>query len=35
MYAGEQFHWNGWFEHYEIMFNDLDLEDVGLLAVES
>jgi hypothetical protein len=35
MYAGEQFRWNGLFEHYEIMFNDLDLEDVGLLAVES
>jgi hypothetical protein len=35
MYAGEQFCWNGWFEHYEIMFDNLDLKDVGLLTVES
>ena len=34
-YAGEQFHWNRWFECYEIMFNDLDLKDVGPLMVES
>jgi hypothetical protein len=34
-YGGEQFHWNGLFECYEIMFDNLDLEDVGLLAVES
>jgi hypothetical protein len=34
-YVGEQFHWNRWFECYEIMFDNLDLEDIGLLAVES
>jgi hypothetical protein len=35
MYMGEQFRWNRLFECYEITFNDLDLEDIGLLAVES
>jgi hypothetical protein len=35
MYTGEQFRWNGLFECYEIMFNNLDLEDIGLLTVES
>jgi hypothetical protein len=34
MYTGEQFRWNRLFECYEITF-DLDLEDVGLLTVES
>jgi hypothetical protein len=35
MYAGEQFHWNGWFEHYEITLDDLDLKDLGILPSES
>jgi hypothetical protein len=34
-YTGEQSCWNRLFECYEITFDDLDLEDVGLLAVES
>jgi hypothetical protein len=34
-YAGEQFHWNSIYEHYEIMLNNLDLEDLGILNYES
>ncbi|KAF9504300.1 hypothetical protein BS47DRAFT_1401549 [Hydnum rufescens UP504] len=34
-YAGEQFQWNGWFEHYKIMLDDLDLEDMGILPSDS
>jgi hypothetical protein len=34
-YAGEQFRWNGWFKRYEIMLDDLGLNDLGLLEEES
>jgi hypothetical protein len=35
MYIGKQFHWNGNYKHYEIMLDDLDLKDLGILDYKS